>query len=72
MKSQGLPLTEEVTNKNLLLRGPLSEAMLVENKTYPLVDSWMLLKIKQEGQTAGFGTHVSTYRSGKPFWNTGF
>ena len=29
------------------------------------------LKIKQEGQTAGFGTHVSTYQ-GKPFWNSGF
>ena len=33
----------------------------------------MWLKIKRsEGQTAGFGNHVSTQRSGNPFWNSGF
>ena len=30
----------------------------------------MWLKIKRsEGQTAGFFFHVSTYRSGHPFWD---
>ena len=28
--------------------------------------------LKKEGQNAGLGTHVSTYRSGNPFWNSGF
>ena len=32
---------------------------------------WVWLKI-QSGQTAGLGTHVSTDRSGNPFWNSGF
>ena len=35
------------------------------------VNIWAWLKIKQEGQTAGFGTHVSTYQ-GNPFWNSVF
>ena len=34
--------------------------------------TWGWLKQKKTEQTAGFGTHVSTYRSGNPFWNSSF
>ena len=34
------------------------------------VSIWVWLKIKQQGQTAGSGFHVSTCQ-GKPFWNSG-
>ena len=32
---------------------------------------WLKIK-RSEGQTAGILVHVSTYRSGNPFWNSGF
>ena len=41
-----------------------------EKPIYKLMN-WVWLKINQ-GQTAGVGNQVSTYRSGNPFWNSGF
>ena len=41
------------------------------NFAHPAIWAWLKTEARR-GPTAGLGTHVSTGRSGHPFWNSGF